>query len=139
MPTVTALRDRPDREACVHVLGGGEAGARAVADLRRAGYSVSLGVVPEGDTAAETARGLGCVAVTAPPFEVLDADAVATVTDLLDRADACLDTGGPGSGPTRERVDVPAGTVGLGDGADAATALLEEGPTPTDGGPKRGV
>ena len=138
-PTVTALRDRPDREACVHVLGGGAAGARAVGDLRRAGYSVSLGVVPEGDTAAETARGLGCTVVTAPPFEAPGADAVAAVAPLLDRADACLDTGGPGSGPTRERVDVPARTVALAEGEDAVGALRDADQTPADGGAKRGV
>jgi len=155
-PTVTALRDRPERDLHVHVAGGGRAGARAVSELWRAGYTVSLGPVPEGDVAAETARGQDCPVVTAPAF---GEPAAATVTEHTDRllgdADVCVDTGGPGSEVTRERVRAgpgpqrgePPRVVTVAEGENPAAAVLEgadgDGGEGEVGGPghgrKRGV
>nr|WP_236544743.1 ATP-binding cassette domain-containing protein [Salinirussus salinus] len=132
-PTVTALRDRPERGLRVHVAGGGRAGARAVSALWRAGCTVSLGPVPEGDAAAEAARGLDCPVVTVPAFGDPTAPAVTEDLDrLLGEADVCVDTGGPGSEVARERVQagaLPRGaghTVTVGEGEDPVAAVLEE-------------
>jgi iron complex transport system ATP-binding protein len=92
--TVAAVSDDGDeRDEHVHVVGGGQVAARAVGELWRAGYTVTLGVVSEGDVAAETAERLGVDATTAPPFEppgeVTRERAMATI----DRADAVVTTG----------------------------------------------
>jgi iron complex transport system ATP-binding protein len=70
---VTAMTDRPERDARVHILGGGRDCARAIATLAEAGFSVSVGVLPNGDTALETARAHGVETVTAAPFAPVDA------------------------------------------------------------------
>jgi iron complex transport system ATP-binding protein len=70
---VTATTDRPERDARVHILGGGSDCARAIATLAEAGFSVSVGVLPNGDTALETARAHGVETVTAAPFAPVDA------------------------------------------------------------------
>jgi iron complex transport system ATP-binding protein len=132
-PTVTALRDRPERGLRVHVAGGGRAGTRAVSALWRAGCTVSLGPVPDGDAAAEAARGLDCPVVTVPAFGDPTAPAVTEDLDrLLGEADVCVDTGGPGSEVARERVQAgalprgPGHTVTVGEGEDPVAAVLEE-------------
>ena len=131
-PTVTALRDRPDRDLRVHVAGGGRAGARTVTDLWQAGCAVSLGPVPAGDVAAETARGLDCPVVTAPAFgEPATAAVTEDVDRLLGRADVCVDTGGPGSAVARKRAEArnqrgePVSVVTVADGEDPVAAVLE--------------
>jgi iron complex transport system ATP-binding protein len=131
-PTVTALRDRPERDLHVHVAGGGRAGARAVSALWRAGCVVSLGPVPAGDVAAETARGLDCPVVTAPAFGEPTAPGVTEELDrLLGRAAACVDTGGPGSEVAREQARVgdrtrgPSRVLSVADGQDPVAAVLE--------------
>ncbi|MEF8907333.1 MAG: ATP-binding cassette domain-containing protein [Haloarculaceae archaeon] len=133
-PTVTALRDRPGRDLRVHVAGGGRAAARAVTNLWQAGCAVSLGPVPAGDVAAETARGLDCPVVTVPAFGDPAAAAVtADVDRLLGRADVCVDTGGPGSAVARERAETegdrgdPARVVTVTEGEDPVGAVLERG------------
>ena len=65
---VTATTARPERDARVHVLGGGSASARAIATLAETGFSVSAGVLPSGDVALETARAHEVETVTAAPF-----------------------------------------------------------------------
>ena len=132
-PTVTALRDRPERGLRAHVAGGGRAGTRAVSALWRAGCTVSLGPVPDGDAAAEAARGLDCPVVTVPAFGDPTAPAVTEDLDrLLGEADVCVDTGGPGSEVARERVQAgalprgPGHTVTVGKGEDPVAAVLEE-------------
>ena len=131
-PTVTALRDRPERDLRVHVAGGGRAGARAASDLWRAGCAVSLGPVPEGDVAAETARGLECPVVTAPAFgEPATPDVAGELDRLLGRADVCVDTGGPGSTVARKRTEAgadrgePPRVVTVPESEDPVTAVLE--------------
>jgi iron complex transport system ATP-binding protein len=94
---------------------------------------VSLGPVPEGDAAAEAARGLDCPVVTVPAFGDPTAPAVTEDLDrLLGEADVCVDTGGPGSEVARERVQAgalsrgPDRTVTVGEGEDPVAAVLEE-------------
>jgi iron complex transport system ATP-binding protein len=133
-PTVTALRDRPERDLRVHVAGGGRAGARAVTNLWQAGCGVSLGPVPAGDVAAETARGLDCPVVTVAAFgDPAAAGVTGEVNRLLGRADVCVDTGGPGSAVARERAEAeanrgkPARIVAVPEGEDPVGAVLERG------------
>ena len=149
-PTVTALQDRPERSLRVHVAGGGRAGTRAVSALWRAGCTVSLGPVAEGDAAAEAARGLDCPVITAPAFGDPTNAAVAEDLDrLLGEVDVCVDTGGPGSEVARERVQAgalplgPGHTVTVGEGEDPVAAVLGEadtgGSAPADTGGSAGT
>nr|WP_049990591.1 ATP-binding cassette domain-containing protein [Natrinema salifodinae] len=94
--TVTALADtggdseagpRPDR---VHVAGLGTAAAGAVARLAATGLEVTLGPVPRGDAAAETARSLGVDALEVAPFEPLSAAVWNEAARLVRAADATV-------------------------------------------------
>ncbi len=132
-PSVTALRDRPERDLRVHVAGGGRAGARALSALWRAGCAVSLGPVPDGDVAAEVGRGLDCPVVTAPAFGDPATPAVGEELDrLLGHADVCVDTGGPGSGVARDRAQAgdqtqgPDRAVTVSEGEDPLAAVLKD-------------
>ncbi len=132
-PTVTALRDRPERDLHVHVAGGGRAGARAVSALWRAGCVVSLGPVPAGDVAAETARGLDCPVVTAPAFGEPETPAVTEELDrLLGGVAVCVDTGGPGSDIARERAETggrargPSRVLSVAEGENPVAAVLDD-------------
>ncbi|PSQ28169.1 heme ABC transporter ATP-binding protein [Halobacteriales archaeon SW_10_68_16] len=71
-PTVTPLADAPGGGERVHVVGRGEGAARAIGRLAAAGFEVRVGVLPEGDAAAGTARAVATTVVTAPPFEAVD-------------------------------------------------------------------
>ncbi len=104
-PTVAAVADSDDREEHVHVVGGGSVASRAVGQLWRAGYTVTLGVVSEGDVAAETASRLGIETVTAPPFDALPAASREQAIAAIDRADVVVTTGGPGSETVTSAVD----------------------------------
>jgi iron complex transport system ATP-binding protein len=133
-PAVTALRGRPERDLRVHVAGGGRASARTVSGLWQAGCAVSLGPVPAGDVAAETARGLDCPVVTVRAFGDPSAAAVTEDLDrLLGDADVCVDTGGPGSAVARERAEAradrgePVRVVTVAEGEDPVEAVLERG------------
>jgi len=99
-PTVAAIGGRPEREARVHVVGGGDAGARIVGVLWRAGFTVSVGLLGSGDVTAEAADRLDCRAVTAPPFEPSD-DRRRAAERLAAQADVLVDTGGPGTAEMR--------------------------------------
>lgn len=68
-PRVTAVADRSTRDGRVHVVGAGESGVAVLRVLWRAGYDVSVGVVPEGDVLARLADHLDVPAVPVSPFE----------------------------------------------------------------------
>jgi iron complex transport system ATP-binding protein len=87
---VTATADRPERDARVHVLGGGQIGARAIATLAGAGFSVSAGVLPNGDAALETARAHGAETITTEPFAPVSAHARERASQLVRTADVAV-------------------------------------------------
>ncbi len=95
-PLVTALPDRATLERTVHVVGTGGQAAGAVARLVAAGATVSVGVVPAGDAAAERARELDCEAVTVPPFAGADDSSRERATELARAADAVVVAGDVG-------------------------------------------
>jgi iron complex transport system ATP-binding protein len=68
-PTVTALGDRPNRDGRVHVTGVGESAVAATRRLWQAGFTVSVGPVPEGSVLAHAAAAFGIDVLTAPPFQ----------------------------------------------------------------------
>ncbi|MFB6297310.1 MAG: ATP-binding cassette domain-containing protein [Salinirussus sp.] len=113
-PTVTALEDRPDRDADVHVVGGGPSTARVAGTLWRSGFDVSLGPVPEGDAAAAVADRLGCRVVTAPPFEP-PTETLETAERLARAAEVLVVTDGPGTRALRTVRDRHPLVVDLGD------------------------
>ena len=68
-PSVTAIAEpRRDRNAHVHVLGSGATAARALTKLWQAGFEVTAGPMPSGDTALSVAAELDIEAITAPPL-----------------------------------------------------------------------
>ncbi|MBX0323825.1 heme ABC transporter ATP-binding protein [Halomicroarcula sp. F13] len=95
-PLVTPLPDRAPIDRTVHVVGTGTQAAAAVARLVAAGSSVTVGVVPAGDAAAERARELDCPVVTVPPFAGVDSNARARATELAREADAVVVAGDVG-------------------------------------------
>lgn len=95
-PLVTALPDQETVDRTVHVAGTGGQAAAAVARLVAAGATVSLGVAPAGDTAAERARELDCETVTVPPFAGVDAGSRERATELARAADAVVVAGDVG-------------------------------------------
>jgi iron complex transport system ATP-binding protein len=95
--TVAAVSEQTATDGRVHVVGGGEVAARVVGECWRAGFAVSLGVVTDGDVAAETARQLGIKCLTAPPFESPPKALRNRAADAVRSADVVVDTGGPGS------------------------------------------
>lgn len=109
-PSVTAF-PRSDTEPCrLHVVGTGPDAARVTGRLAAAGHDLSLGVVPEGDVAAEVGRDADATVVTVPPFADVDAESRAAARELAAAADATV-------------------VVGAGDDdrgiADAADAVIE--------------
>jgi iron complex transport system ATP-binding protein len=68
-PRVTAIADRPNRDGRIHVVGNGESGVAVLRVLWRAGYDVSVGVVPRGDVLARLADHLGVPSIPVSPFE----------------------------------------------------------------------
>lgn len=93
----------------VHVAGGGQPAARAVAQLSAAGHDVSVGVVPEGDTAAGVAAdatrgaeaggsdaGPRVRVVTAPPFAPVPSEREAEAVALAREADVTVVIGSSG-------------------------------------------
>ncbi len=89
-PTVTALPDPPTRDECVHVIGTGNGAVRAIGALWRSGISVSVGPVPDGGMAEQTADSLGATVVSVPPFSAPDRWAQDSIRDLVRVADCCL-------------------------------------------------
>ncbi|MDZ5811859.1 ATP-binding cassette domain-containing protein [Halorubrum sp. AD140] len=78
----------------LHVVGTGRDASRIVARLATAGHELSVGVVPESDAVAETARDADAALVDAPPFEPVDADTRETARALARDADATVAVGG---------------------------------------------
>jgi iron complex transport system ATP-binding protein len=126
-PRITAVDDRPERAGRVHVAGGGTGGVTALRALWRAGFAVSLGIVPAGDAAARLATQLDCPAVTAPPFESPGQEARAEAARLAEAADAVVLTGESGSArqPTGD-TDTPQIRAALG-GAGPRAARVDGG------------
>ena len=100
----------------VHVVGSGRPAARAVARLTAAGHAVSVGVVPEGDTAAGVAADADARAVTAPPFAAVPAERRAEAVSLARKADVTVVVGEAG---TAVEADAEPG-----DGTEANAAIL---------------
>ncbi|MEZ3167770.1 ATP-binding cassette domain-containing protein [Halorubrum ejinorense] len=92
-PAVTAFPPHDAAPHRVHVIGTGRPAARVVARLAAAGHEPSVGVVPAGDAAAGAAADADATAVTAPPFEGPDSEAVAAARELAADADATVAVG----------------------------------------------
>lgn len=122
-PTVAAFEERPERDARIHVAGGGAGGVAAIRALWAAGFDVSVGVVPEGDVAARLATALELAVVTAPAFERPSADRCRKARDCAREADIVVLTNGPGSR------DQHLGPVSAG---SEETPPLEDSDTPED-------
>jgi len=142
-----AARDDADPRR-LHVVGTGRAAARVVARLAAAGHGLSVGVVPEGDATAETARDAGAALVAAPPFEPVDSEAREAATALAREADATVVVGDAGGETARSeggRSEANATVLAAADrvvevGRDVdAAELLDavrdggDGDTPSDG------
>ncbi|WP_049899616.1 ABC transporter ATP-binding protein [Halococcus agarilyticus] len=116
---VTATADRPERDVRVHVLGGGRAGARAVAALADAGFSLSAGVLPNGDVALETADAHGVETVTAAPFAPIDEHTRERAAAAVRAADVAVLVGG---GETNRRLATDARRLVIVEGEASETA-----------------
>lgn len=104
-PTVAAIERRSNRNERVHVAGGGSGGAGAVRALWQAGFEVSVGLVPEGDVAADLARALDIEVITAPAFgQPAESRREAAVAHAQE-ADILVLTEGPGSQLLAESVE----------------------------------
>jgi iron complex transport system ATP-binding protein len=79
----------------LHVAGTGRATSRVVARLAAAGHDLSVGVVPEGDVAAEAARDADAAVVAAPAFEPVDPATREEAVALAEAADAAVAVGDP--------------------------------------------
>ncbi|MDJ1433327.1 heme ABC transporter ATP-binding protein [Halostagnicola sp. A-GB9-2] len=77
----------PDR---VHILGSGSAAVGVVARLRNADVETSLGPVPSGDIAAETARRLEIERIEAPPFDSLSESHLGELEQAISESDAVV-------------------------------------------------
>ncbi|MFB6103765.1 MAG: heme ABC transporter ATP-binding protein [Halobacteriaceae archaeon] len=100
-PVVTAFPAKSTaRDATVHVVGGGTPAARAITALHDAGFTVTAGIVPAGDTVAETAHALGIDTVVAPPFEAPASETIETATAAHSAADVTLAVPGPTAATT---------------------------------------
>jgi iron complex transport system ATP-binding protein len=95
-PLVTPLPDREPVDRTVHVVGTGGQAAGAVGRLVAAGATVSAGVVPAGDAAAERAPELDCPVVTVPPFAGVDDGSRERATELAGAADCVVVAGDVG-------------------------------------------
>jgi iron complex transport system ATP-binding protein len=109
--TVAAVTEHSETDGHVHVVGGGEVAARVVGECWRAGFEVTLGVVTEGDVAADTAIQLGVESLTAPPFESPPKALRKRASEFVDEADVVVDTGGPGSETLAEAVQAHGNVV----------------------------
>ncbi len=136
-PTVAAFTERPPADGNVHIAGGGESSVRALRTLWQAGFDVSIGPVPEGDTTATLADQLDCPAVTAPPFSPVSGKNREAAIALARAADVVVLSSGPGSGVVADEATEPRIRARLDEsgGAKRATAAMGDGgpePTATD-------
>jgi iron complex transport system ATP-binding protein len=96
-PVVTALPGGEGGQSeAVHVVGTGPEAASVVARLRRAGYEVSAGVVPEGGRVAATAEALDVTVTTAPPLGEVSDSTWREARRQADRAAATVGVTSPG-------------------------------------------
>ena len=89
-PDVTVTSSPPERDARVHVLGTGRTAAHAIVVLAEAGFSVSAGVLPDGDAALDTARAHGVETVSTAPFAPVDAATRREVAESVRAADCTV-------------------------------------------------
>ncbi|MFB6142020.1 MAG: ATP-binding cassette domain-containing protein [Halorientalis sp.] len=138
-PSVTALRERGERDLRVHVVGGGPAAARSLALLDAAGATATAGPLPAGDVAAETARARSLDAVTAPPFCDVPADVREGAADRRDAADVVALAVRP-DGPTPAAVEAAAAAecpVVVVEDPNAEAESVAGGEPAGDGGDRR--
>ncbi len=119
-PTVTPLADAPGGGSRVHVVGRGGQAARAIGRLAAAGFEVSVGILPEDDAAAGTARAVATSVVTAPPFEAVEEATRRRATAAREEAPVTV---------LASRVSEPNRSLA----ADARTLLALEGTAPPAG------
>ena len=104
---VTAIEIGQERDARVHVLGGGRACARAITALSVAGFDVSAGPLSSTDTALTATEALGVEIVTTEPFAAVAANTIEEATELIRDADAVVTVGGTEAvGVSRALLDV---------------------------------
>jgi iron complex transport system ATP-binding protein len=89
---VTALPEQRggERDAHVHVVGGGGSAARLLYVLSAAGFEVSTGPLNEGDSDLESARLLGVETVVEEPFAPVSERARREATELVRDADCTV-------------------------------------------------
>ncbi len=122
---VAAVGDRAETEGRVHVVGSGDSAARAVGELWRAGFAVSVGVVPEGDVAAETAARLDVECQTAPPFETPPAATVERARECIGRANVVVRTDERGVDALQTAIgDATVVTIGSAEATDSIEAAV---------------
>lgn len=92
-PLVTVLSEQEAAETHVHLVGTGTYAARAIEGLLTEGFTVSTGVLPTVDVAAERARKLDCRVVTVPAFAGIDEQAQERASELAREADAVVVVG----------------------------------------------
>lgn len=80
----------------VHVIGGGGAAAEIIRALYEAGFSISSGVLHEGDTDAEVSQAFHIDCLTIPPFSPIDSEMAeqnkqkVLAADVVILADICI-------------------------------------------------
>lgn len=122
VPRTTVSAGAADASRHVHVLGSGMLARKTIARLAAAGYSGSVGPIPAGDIAAETARLNEFSVVDAPSFEVLSTAVKDRVRSRCQAADAVVAAGAIDSWQRR-----------LLAGLDCETIAVSGGPTqPTE-------
>ncbi|RXK49257.1 heme ABC transporter ATP-binding protein [Halorientalis pallida] len=120
-PSVTALGEPRDRDLTVHVVGTGRTAGRVLTRLHDAGATVTVGPLPEGDFAAETARARNLETVTAPPFGTLDSAVRDRVCTLRDEADVLVAADPPAADGIATLLDARLPVVAV-DGTSGADA-----------------
>jgi iron complex transport system ATP-binding protein len=80
------------------VSGDGESAVAATRRLWRAGFTVSVGPVPEGSVLARTAAAFGIEAVTAPPFRPPDEAVASGAEELVAGSDVLVVVEGGSAG-----------------------------------------
>ena len=128
-PRVTALPDRSASGRHIHVLGRGKRAASAVGILVEAGHTVTVGPVPDGDTAARTAAQLDCQTVTATPFSPVATPIVNRAGEFAADADTTVI-----AGPVTSRIETVSNQANrlvrvTGDAASAESVPVD-GPNP---------
>ena len=117
--TVTAGDTAADRD--VHVLGSGALAREAIARLAEAGCSGSVGPIPAGDIAAETARLNGFGVVDAPPFRALSSAVKDRVRSRCQGSDTVVVTGEIDPWQQRLLRELDCATIGVSGGPTQST------------------